>query len=67
MPATVRQRPLPDVVDAAPGDRRFAAREWREQPYFALLKQGYLLYAEYLSELAALAPLPEPTSTGSSS
>ena len=34
-------------------------REWRELPYFALLKQSYLLAAEYLTELAALAPLPE--------
>jgi polyhydroxyalkanoate synthase subunit PhaC len=36
-------------------DRRFATREWREQPYFALLKDAYLLYAEYLHELAELA------------
>ena len=42
-----------------PGDRRFAAREWRELPYFALLKQGYLLFGEYLNELATLAALPE--------
>ena len=42
----------------AVADRRFAARVWREQPYFALLKDGYLLYAEYLRELAALAHLP---------
>ena len=40
------------------GDRRFAARAWRELPYFALLKQGYLLFGEYLSELATLAALP---------
>src|SRR5271167_393032 len=50
--------------EAAPGspagavaraaDRRFAAKEWREQPYFAWLKDGYLLYADYLRELAAL-------------
>ena len=36
-------------------DRRFATREWQEQPYFALLKGAYLLYAEYLRELAQLA------------
>ncbi len=39
-------------------DRRFAARAWHELPYFALLKDSYLLYADYLRELAALAPLP---------
>ena len=50
--------------DARPGeiehrdDRRFAGRAWRELPYFAFLKEGYLLYADYLRELAALAQLP---------
>ena len=33
---------------------------WHEQPFFSLLRQWYLLYASYLRELAALAPLPEP-------
>ena len=55
-----RPRPLPDVAHVVPGDRRFAAREWHELPYFALMKQGYLLVGEYLNELATLAPLPEP-------
>ncbi|MEO8755607.1 MAG: alpha/beta fold hydrolase, partial [Casimicrobiaceae bacterium] len=49
---------LPDLVEPLPGDRRFGGTAWREQPYFALLKQSYLLYAEYLRELARLAPLP---------
>jgi polyhydroxyalkanoate synthase len=51
---------LPALVEPAPGDRRFNAPAWREQPYFAFLKQAYLLYAEYVGELARLAPLPEP-------
>ncbi|MEP7275225.1 MAG: class I poly(R)-hydroxyalkanoic acid synthase [Betaproteobacteria bacterium] len=38
-------------------DRRFGAPAWRNLPYFALLKDGYLLYADYLRELAALAQL----------
>src|SRR5205809_795601 len=42
----------------AVADRRFSDRAWREQPYFALLKDSYLLYADYLRELAALAHLP---------
>ncbi|MDH5245016.1 MAG: class I poly(R)-hydroxyalkanoic acid synthase [Betaproteobacteria bacterium] len=54
------EQPLPDVANRAPGDRRFAAREWRELPFFALMKQGYLLLGEYLGEAALLAPLPEP-------
>jgi polyhydroxyalkanoate synthase len=58
------------AADAAPGDgkadapakppmdRRFASREWQDLPYFAFLRDGYLLTSEYLNELAALAPLP---------
>jgi polyhydroxyalkanoate synthase len=46
------------AVDAPPSDRRFAAPAWREQPFFALLKDAYLLYSEYLTELAELAQLP---------
>jgi polyhydroxyalkanoate synthase len=48
---------IPVVAEAAPGDRRFAAPEWAELPYFALLKQGYLLATEYLRDCVALAPL----------
>jgi len=51
---------VPPVVEAPAGDRRFAAREWDELPYFSLLKQGYLLAGDYARELAALAPWPEP-------
>ena len=40
---------------ASDHDRRFLAKEWREYPYFAWLKNVYLLYAEYLRELANLA------------
>ena len=36
-------------------DRRFRAGEWRDEPYFAWLKDAYLLYAEYVRELAELA------------
>jgi polyhydroxyalkanoate synthase len=44
-------------VRPEPGDRRFAAREWRENPYYAYLRQSYLLAARYLAELAEGAPL----------
>jgi polyhydroxyalkanoate synthase len=47
------------IVEPAPGDRRFAAPEWDELPYFALLKQSYLLGSEYVRRLTALAPLPD--------
>jgi polyhydroxyalkanoate synthase subunit PhaC len=51
--------PPPDLVPAPAGDRRFAAAEWRTLPWFALLRQAYLLHAEYLRELAAQADMPE--------
>ncbi len=40
-----------------PGDRRFAAKEWRDNPYYAYVKQSYLLASEFLSELAEAAEL----------
>jgi polyhydroxyalkanoate synthase len=51
---------IPDIVATAPGDRRFAAPEWNALPYFALMKQGYLIASRYFMDLAALAPLPAP-------
>ena len=47
---------LPDSEPAPElPDRRFGARAWREEPYFAWLKDAYLLYAQYVLELAELA------------
>jgi polyhydroxyalkanoate synthase len=45
----------PLSVPGAEGDRRFAAKAWRDQPYFALLKSAYLLYSDYVRELTELA------------
>jgi polyhydroxyalkanoate synthase len=42
---------------AAPQDRRFAARAWRENAYFDYLRQSYLLAAEYLERLVEVAAL----------
>ena len=39
-------------------DRRFASPAWRDQPYFAWLREAYQLYGEYLRTLASLAQLP---------
>jgi polyhydroxyalkanoate synthase len=48
--------PGSEIHAAAPsGDRRFGAKEWREEPYFTWLKDSYLLYADYVRHLAALA------------
>ena len=45
------------LVASEPGDRRFATREWRDNPYYAYLKNSYLLASRYLSELAESAEL----------
>jgi polyhydroxyalkanoate synthase len=38
-------------------DKRFAAREWRENPYFNYLRQSYLLAAKYIENVLDQAPL----------
>jgi len=49
---------VPEVIAPLPGDRRFNSVAWRDQPYYALVKQWYLLYAEYCRGLTRLAPVP---------
>jgi polyhydroxyalkanoate synthase len=45
----------------AEADRRFASKAWREHPYFAWLRDAYLLYGHYVRELAALARADDTT------
>jgi polyhydroxyalkanoate synthase len=49
---------MPQIIPDTPGDRRFSSAVWREQPFFAWIKQSYLLYGEYLTAIASLATLP---------
>ncbi|MGA7983879.1 MAG: class I poly(R)-hydroxyalkanoic acid synthase, partial [Burkholderiales bacterium] len=44
-------------VAPEPGDRRFAAKAWRENAFYDYLRQSYLLSARYFTELAEGAPL----------
>lgn len=44
--------PAAPVVSPAPGDRRFADKEWRENPVFDYIKQSYLLASNMLNGLA---------------
>src|SRR5690242_12435022 len=39
------------VAQAQPGDKRFEAKAWTENPYFDYLKQSYLLASRYVEEL----------------
>ena len=45
------------LVSPEPGDRRFSAKEWRDNPYYDYLKQSYLLAARYVEDLVEAAPL----------
>ena len=45
------------LVAPEPGDRRFAAKEWQDNPYYAYVKQSYLLASRFLAELAESAEL----------
>jgi len=40
-----------------PGDRRFSAREWRDNAYYSYLRHSYLLSAEFLERLVEAADL----------
>jgi len=41
------------VVSPAPGDRRFADKDWDNNPVFDVIKQSYLLSANWLNELVS--------------
>src|SRR5258706_10927599 len=43
------------LVRPEPGDRRFAAREWQDNPDYSYLEQAYLLASRFLAELAESA------------
>jgi len=45
------------VVKPEPGDRRFASKEWQDNPYYSYLKQSYLLASRFLADLADSAEL----------
>ena len=51
----------PPLIEPARGDRRFAAPEWQQLPYFDYLKQLYLLNSQWLTQLIEEAKLDVPT------
>jgi polyhydroxyalkanoate synthase len=46
----------PFKVTPEPGDRRFAAPEWRDSPVFDYLHQAYLLNTQYLKQMVETIP-----------
>ena len=47
------------LVKPEPGDRRFNAPEWAENPFFDYLRQAYLLNSAFLTKAAETAPIEE--------
>ncbi len=47
------------LVKPEPGDRRFSAPEWAENPFFDYLRQAYLLNSAFLTKVAETAPMEE--------
>ena len=47
----------PPVVAPERGDRRFHAEEWRDNPWYSLLKQTYLLNSRLLADMVEAADL----------
>ena len=43
--------PAAPLAEPDPADRRFAAKEWKTNPYYDYVKQSYLLNARFLCEL----------------
>ncbi len=50
----------PNEPDLPRSDRRFADPKWREQPFFALLHQTYLMISEKIVEMAERAEGVDP-------
>jgi len=48
------------LAEPQPGDRHFAAKAWRDNPYFDYLKHSYLLASRYVEELVESAELERP-------
>jgi polyhydroxyalkanoate synthase len=48
-------------IALAKGDRRFKDASWREQPYYDLLKQTYLLGSRHLHEFVNMAQVDDRT------
>ena len=52
-------QPAGPVATSDKGDKRFAAREWRNSPYFDYLRQTYLLNSRFLNDLVETTELDE--------
>ena len=59
MVASASSKGQEPVVAPEHGDRRFNAEEWRDNPWYSLLKQTYLLNSRLLADMVEAADLAE--------
>ena len=52
--------PAPEVVPYDPSDKRFADKEWRENPFFDFLRQAYALTTNWANQLVDHADSVDP-------
>jgi len=48
------------LIVPAPGDRRFAAPEWRDNPFYDFIHQSYLLQARFMRDVVDAAEMDAP-------
>lgn len=53
------EQPAEPVVPAATKDRRFAAPEWAQSPFYDYIRQAYVLNAQYLTAVADALPIAD--------
>ena len=51
----------PTLAQPEPGDKRFNDKAWREEPFYDLLKQSYLLGSRYLNDFVEGARVDQKT------
>ncbi len=47
------------VIEPEPGDRRFAAPQWRDNPFYDYVRQAYLLNVDFLEQVSDALPIAD--------
>ncbi|MEN2472177.1 class I poly(R)-hydroxyalkanoic acid synthase [Burkholderia sp. GS2Y] len=57
--AAAAEGKVPELMAPSRGDRRFSAAQWRDDRWYSLLKQSYLLNAKLVDEIVEAAELDD--------